>query len=134
MAAGLLYACLGHDRIAGLAGAARAAPLSIAAFALAGISLMGLPPSGGFLAKWWLLSAAVATGQWWWALVICVGGLLTAGYVMLVLVRAMQEPEAPLVSQAPVARHREAAALALAVLSAALALAALVDVNGGTQP
>jgi formate hydrogenlyase subunit 3/multisubunit Na+/H+ antiporter MnhD subunit len=129
MAAGLLYAGIGHDRIAGLAGAARALPVSVAAFAVAGVSLVGLPPSGGFLAKWWLLSAAVGTGQWWWAVVIGVGGLLTAAYVLLVLVRAMQEPAEPLVLQASVARHREFAALALAVLSAALGLVALVGID-----
>ena len=37
---------------------------------------MGLPPSGGFVAKAMLLTAAVGEGQWWWALVILVGGLL----------------------------------------------------------
>jgi formate hydrogenlyase subunit 3/multisubunit Na+/H+ antiporter MnhD subunit len=129
MAAGLLYAGMGHDRIGALAGAARVLPVSVAAFAVAGISLVGLPPSGGFVAKWWLLSAAVGTGQWWWAAVICVGGLLTAAYVLLVVVRAMQDPAEPLVLRAPVARHREFAALALAVLSAALGLAALGGID-----
>ena len=129
MSAGLLYAGLGHDRIGGLAGAARALPVTVGAFALAGISLMGLPPSGGFLAKWWLLSAAVATGQWWWAAVICVGGLLTAAYVMLVLARALQQPDEPLVLKAGIARRSELAALALAVLAATLGLLALLDVD-----
>ena len=63
--------------------------MSLIAFGLAGVSLVGLPPSGGFAAKWLLLSAAVSTGQWWWATVLVLGGLLTGGYVMLVLVRAM---------------------------------------------
>jgi len=129
MSAGLLYAGLGHDRIDGLAGAARALPVTVGAFALAGISLMGLPPSGGFLAKWWLLSAAVATGQWWWAAVICLGGLLTAAYVMLVLARALQQPDEPLVLKAGIARRSELAALALAVLAATLGLLALLDVD-----
>ena len=44
------------------------------AFALAGLSLMGLPPSGGFAAKWLLLTAAIEHGQWWWALVILAAG------------------------------------------------------------
>ena len=51
MAAGLIYATLGHDRTAELRGAGRALPMTMAAFALAGASLVGLPPSGGFLAK-----------------------------------------------------------------------------------
>ena len=56
MAAGLIYATLGHDRVADLRGAGRALPMTMTAFALAGASLIGLPPSGGFLAKWLLLS------------------------------------------------------------------------------
>jgi multicomponent Na+:H+ antiporter subunit D len=55
MAAGLIAQALGHDRIAGLGGIGRALPMTMFAFALAGLSLMGLPPSGGFTAKWLLL-------------------------------------------------------------------------------
>ena len=70
MAAGLIAEALGHDRIAGLAGIGRALPITVFAFGLGGLSLMGLPPSGGFVAKAMLLTAAVAEGQWWWAVVI----------------------------------------------------------------
>ena len=85
MAAGLIYAALGHDRITELGGIARALPMTVFAFALGGVSLIGLPPSGGFLAKWLLLEAAVATGQWWWAIVMLAGGLFTSGYMFIVL-------------------------------------------------
>ena len=61
-------------------------------FGLGGMSLMGLPPSGGFVAKAMLLTAAVAEGQWWWALVVLAGGLLAGGYVFLVLARALADP------------------------------------------
>ena len=59
------------------------------AFGLAGLSLMGVPPSGGFVAKWLLLSAAVVEGQWWWAAVMLAGGLLAGGYVFIVLGKLM---------------------------------------------
>src|SRR5215831_8224920 len=45
MAAGVMYAALGHDRIAGLAGSGRAMPMTLLAFALGGVALVGLPPS-----------------------------------------------------------------------------------------
>ena len=125
MAAGLIYAALGHDRIADLAGAGRALPMSVFAFGLGGLSLIGLPPTGGFVAKWLLLSAAVDGGQWWWALVILAGGLLAGGYVFRVIVPALSTPATPLVLQAAIPRHREAAALALAVVAALLGFAAL---------
>jgi formate hydrogenlyase subunit 3/multisubunit Na+/H+ antiporter MnhD subunit len=129
MAAGLIYAAIGHDRIADLAGVGRALPMSVFAFALGGISLIGLPPSGGFVAKWLLLSAAVGSGQWWWALVILVGGLLAGGYVFRVVVPALSTRETPLELQAAIPRHREAAALALAIVAALLGFAALWPVE-----
>ena len=122
MAAGLIAQALGHDRIAGLAGIGRALPVTLLAFGLGGLSLMGLPPSGGFAAKWLLLSAAIASGQWWWGLVIVGGGLLTGGYVFRVLGPAMASPEAGAPPLAPVARGREMVVLALAVVSMALGL------------
>lgn len=126
MAAGLIYSTLGHDRVAELRGAGRALPMTLAAFALAGASLIGLPPSGGFLAKWLLLSAAFATAQWWWALTMLAGGLLTAAYVFMVVVRAMA-PAAP--GWAPrrrVPRYQQGAVLALALGSFLLGAAALL--------
>src|ERR1700744_5093588 len=58
MAAGSTYVALGHDRIAELRGAGRISPVSVLAFALGGLALMGLPPSGAYLAKELLLQAA----------------------------------------------------------------------------
>jgi multicomponent Na+:H+ antiporter subunit D len=96
MAAGLIAESLGHDRIAGLAGIGRTLPITVFAFGLGGMSLMGLPPSGGFVAKAMLLTAAVAEGQWWWAVVVLVGGLLAGGYIFLMLARALANPIEPL--------------------------------------
>jgi formate hydrogenlyase subunit 3/multisubunit Na+/H+ antiporter MnhD subunit len=129
LAAGLIYSTLGHDRMADLRGTAQALPMTITAFALAGAALIGLPPSGGFLAKWLLMSAALATGQWWWALVMLLGGLLTSVYVFMVVVRAM-EPAAP--GWAPkkhVPHYQQIAVLGLAMCSFLLGLAVLLPVD-----
>jgi NADH:ubiquinone oxidoreductase subunit 2 (subunit N) len=91
--------------------------MTVFAFGIAGLSLMGVPPSGGFTAKLLLLAAAIQTGQWWWALVILGGGLLTGGYLYRVIAPAVAGTDAPLPSCAPVARSREAVALALALVS-----------------
>jgi formate hydrogenlyase subunit 3/multisubunit Na+/H+ antiporter MnhD subunit len=131
MSAGLIAFSLGHDRIADLGGLGRARPLSLLAFALAGVSLLGLPPSGGFAAKWLLLSAAVETGQWWWAAVIVAGGLLTGAYLVLVLMRALGEPPASAAVPQPVPAWREAVPLALALLAVFMGLAGLVPLSMG---
>lgn len=129
MSAGLVYAALGHDRIAGLDGIARALPMTIFAFAIGGVCLIGLPPSGGFLAKWLLLEAAVTTGQWWWAMVMLAGGLFTSAYMFIVLSRALTPSAEPLKLHRSVPKYQEAAALALALFSLLLGLVALGPID-----
>jgi formate hydrogenlyase subunit 3/multisubunit Na+/H+ antiporter MnhD subunit len=118
MAAGLIGEALGHDRIAGFNGLGRALPVTVFAFGLAGMSLMGLPPSGGFNAKVMLLTAAMAEGQWWWAVVILAGGLLAGFYVFRVLaVATASTGPAPACKAAiPVARQGVVLALAIGAL------------------
>lgn len=124
LAAGRIAQALGHDRIDELAGAARAAPLSVLAIALAGLSLMGLPPSGGFNAKAMLLSAAVALDQWWIAVTILAGGCLAAGYVFRVIGRATAIA-GPDISLNRLTKSDEAMPLALALCALALGLVPL---------
>ena len=120
MAAGLIAEALGHDRIAGLAGIGRALPITVFGFGLGGLSLMGLPPSGGFVAKAMLLTAAVAEGQWWWAVIVLTGGLLAGGYVFLVLARALADPIEPLRLLTTVLPSRQVVVVAVALCAVVL--------------
>ncbi|ACK50006.1 NADH dehydrogenase (quinone) [Methylocella silvestris BL2] len=121
MAAGLAAQSLGHDRITDLGGLGRAMPLTAFALGIGGVSLMGLPPSGGFAAKWLLLTASAEAGQWAWVAVILAGGLLAGGYVYRILAPALSGEPATLKS-AP-ARSREAIALALTLVALLLGFA-----------
>ncbi len=122
MAAGLIYAGLGHDRITGLSGVGRALPLALFAFALSGLALIGVPPSGVYFAKGLLLGAAADSRQWWWAIVIQGGAFLTSGYVLLVLAFALEPADEPITLRVQVPRIGELAALALALCSLLLGL------------
>lgn len=122
LAAGAIVHAWGEDDIEHLEGTSARLPFSLFAFALAGVTLMGLPPSGGFLGKWLLLRSAFATGQWWWAVVILAGGLMTAVYVFRVL-RSAFVPPVPARVLHPVPRGMELSALALALLGLAVGLA-----------
>ncbi len=115
--AGLVGQVLGHDRIAELRGIGRALPMTAFGFGFASLSLMGLPPSGGFLAKWLLLIASITTDQWWWALVMLVGGLLAGGYIFRVMAPIMSGAGEPLLLQHAVPKRREAIVLVLAICS-----------------
>ena len=120
LAAGHMAQALGHDRIDGMAGLGRVLPIAGFAFAIAAVSLMGLPPSGGFLAKYLLLTASLASGQWWWAVSMLGGGLLAVAYLFRPLEALLVKGEPAL--QATVPRGRQAIALALALASVALGL------------
>ncbi|HET7880628.1 MAG TPA: proton-conducting transporter membrane subunit [Acetobacteraceae bacterium] len=122
MAAGLIAEALGHDRIAEFAGLGRALPVTMLAFGLGGMSLMGLPPSGGFVAKAMLLVAAMAEGQWWWAVVILVGGLLAAGYMFRVFAPALAAVDVTMRRRVVVPQSRQAVVLALAICAMLLGL------------
>jgi formate hydrogenlyase subunit 3/multisubunit Na+/H+ antiporter MnhD subunit len=95
MAAGNILRFCGHDRITDLDGVAQRLPLTLAAFSLAGVSIMGLPPSGGFVAKWWLLETSIRSGQWWWAVILILGGLLAAAYIFKVIGHAFTQADTP---------------------------------------
>ena len=120
LAAGLIAEALGHDRIDNLNGAVKAVPISVAAFGLAGLSLMGLPPSGGFVAKLMLLTAATETANWWIAATILVGGILAASYVFRVLGRAMAAPASGFALKARIPLYRELVVLGLAICAVVL--------------
>jgi formate hydrogenlyase subunit 3/multisubunit Na+/H+ antiporter MnhD subunit len=120
-AAGSMIVATGRDDISRLGGVGVRLPLTLFTFGLAGVTLMGLPPSGGFSAKWLLLQAALDSGQWWWIAVMIVGGLLTAAYVFKVLRRAFLPAEAG-DTVTPVPRALEFSAFALALASILLGL------------
>ena len=123
MAAGSIYATLGHDGITRLGGVGRILPISVLAFALSGLALMGVAPGGAYLAKELLLQAAAEKGQWWWAVVLQAGGVLTGAYVALVLAHVLAPASEPSTSlHTAASRIREMAALALALCSLLLGL------------
>jgi multicomponent Na+:H+ antiporter subunit D len=124
LSAGLIADVLGHDRLSDFRGLGRLAPQPVLIFALAGLSLMGLPPSGGFNAKWLLLSASVQSGHWALALVLVAGGLLTAAYVYRVIAPALAPTESATLGRSPKTSPRGAAfALALALAAILLGFA-----------
>ena len=126
LAAGLLIKAGNSDRVQGVSHAASQLPVTLFAFGLSGVSLMGLPPSGGFLAKWLLIDAALASGQVWIAVIAVIGGLLASVYVFRVLRLAFLGPpdEYQIVLQ-PVSAAMEWTAFTLAAAGIALGLLAM---------
>lgn len=122
MAAGIILHVLEHDNIEDMVGLSQRLPVTTASFGIAGVTLLGLPTSGGFTAKWLLLSAAIEEGRWDLALVVLAGGLLAAVYLFLVLNKMyLNRPMSGEKLHSP-PRLMEAMTFALAGISLALGL------------
>jgi multicomponent Na+:H+ antiporter subunit D len=69
---------LTFDRIAGLS---RQMPITCFGLVIAGLSLIGVPGTAGFITKWHLILAAMEKGQWWLVGAILLSSLLAVAYV-----------------------------------------------------
>ncbi len=123
LSAGIIIMALGHDRIESLRDLVGHMRITALAISIAGVSLIGLPPSGGFMAKWMLLKGIFLSGQWWWAPVVLAGSLLTAGYVFMLL-RLAFAPAREKEPFRPVPKSLEVCALLLALASFLIVLPA----------
>lgn len=137
LAVGSLVLAVDRNRVADMAGISSKMPLALFAFGLSAVSLMGLPPSGGFNAKWLLLQSALQSQQWHWVAVLLSASLLTAAYVFRVFnVSFKPAPSQQGLQQTPTGSHvaLDLCALLLAGIAIALGLAAALPVQLLTLP
>ena len=85
MAGGNVLRRAGTARIPDYAGMAGRLPLTMAAFVVAALSMIGLPPTGGFFSKWYLILGALERGAWVYVAAIVASSLLTAAYFFRIL-------------------------------------------------
>ncbi|XWX02507.1 proton-conducting transporter membrane subunit [Aggregatilineales bacterium SYSU G02658] len=123
LSAGSILHALKDDRLTALSGLMKKMPVTTAAFAMAGISLIALPPSAGFLAKYQMLQSALTNGYWGLVFVVIGGGLLAAVYIMRVLGPAFKKVEPYGAESTSKAVH---VPLVMSIPTLALALLAIV--------
>jgi len=77
-----------------LAGLGRRMPLTSLGIVIAGLSLIGVPGTAGFISKWYLVLGAIDAGRWWLAATIVATSLIAVGYVWRFVETAyLAEPE-----------------------------------------
>jgi multicomponent Na+:H+ antiporter subunit D len=92
--AGILATSLGVTRIDQMRGVARRQPLTMAAFTIAALGMIGVPPTVGFITKWYLGLGAVEAGQPWVIWILVASTVLNAAYFLPVIARAwLSEPD-----------------------------------------
>lgn len=86
--AGAVFAATGIRNISQMTGIGRRMPVTMAAFFIGSLSVIGLPPCGGFISKWYLVIGTLQAGQIVFLVVILVSSLLNAAYFLPVAYRA----------------------------------------------
>jgi multicomponent Na+:H+ antiporter subunit D len=87
-AAGSIYTAAHLTKISELPGIGRRMPWTMGAFAVGTLSMIGIPPTAGFIGKWFMLVGAMSVGQWVAVSVIVLSTILNAAYFLPIVFSA----------------------------------------------
>lgn len=90
--AGLFAEVLGLTKVSELSGVGRRMPITSAAFTVAALGMIGLPPMAGFVSKWYLGLGGLEAGDGWVLAVLLVSTLLNAAYFLPIVIALWAEP------------------------------------------
>ncbi len=101
--AGAIYVAAHKTKVSELDGIGRKMPFTMAAFTLGALSMMGMPPLGGFISKWYIAGGAVEAGQLPILIVLGISAILNGCYFLPIIYRAFfrESPEGPGIEEAP---------------------------------
>lgn len=116
---GIVAYAMGSTQLSHLKGLGKTMPWTSAGIVIAGLSLIGVPGTNGFISKWYLLLAAMEDGQWWLAFLIVSSSLLAIAYVWrFIEIAYLQAPDTGthLIRRLPLTLVLPAAVMVLATL------------------
>ena len=94
--AGAILVAAHKTEVSQLRGIGRAMPWTMTAFTIGSLSMIGLPPTAGFISKWYILLGALEADQMIIVGVLILSTLLNAGYFLPIVYSAFFcEPDAP---------------------------------------
>ena len=88
LCAGALYSKAHCENISDVDGISKQMPITMAAFTMCSIGLVGLPPFNGFISKWFLGQGALEADVWIYLGLLLLSGLLNAAYFFPIIKRA----------------------------------------------
>ncbi len=109
--AGAIITVTGKKKISELNGLGKQMPLTMIAFTIAAIGMIGIPPVNGFISKWYLIQGSLENGMWIFVVVLIGSAMLNAAYFMPIVIAAffkegdfkpVKGPEAPLSMLVPI--------------------------------
>jgi len=125
--AGAIYIASSKTRVDQLRGIGRRMPWTMAAFTIGALSMIGVPPTAGFVSKWYIIAGAFQVDSVFVLLVMGASTALNAAYFLPIVFRAFFKPE----DVAPAREHAEAPWPMVAALSLTAALTILFFVFNG---
>ena len=101
--AGAILVATHKTEISQMRGIGRRMPVTMTAFLIGCIAIVGAPPTGGMWSKWYLLLGTVYAEDWLLLVALIVGSLLSAAYLLPIAIRAFysSNDESVTVSEAP---------------------------------
>ncbi|MEG3604618.1 MAG: proton-conducting transporter membrane subunit, partial [Verrucomicrobiota bacterium] len=91
--AGAIFVATGKKYVSELRGLGRKMPFTMGAFMIGSLSVIGLPPLGGFISKWYLALGALDRDALWVVVVLLISSLLNVFYLLPVAVTAFFRTE-----------------------------------------
>lgn len=92
MSVGAMVWRCGDDSLTALAGIGKRMPVTTAAFVVAGLALVGVPLTAGFITKWYLVLAAIEQESWYLVVAILGASVIALGYIGKVIEVAYFRP------------------------------------------
>ena len=86
--AGVIITVTGKTKISEMNGIGKRMPLTMLAFTIAAIGMIGIPPVNGFISKWYLIQGSLENGAWGVIVVLIGSALLNAAYFLPIVVNA----------------------------------------------
>ncbi len=86
--AGAIFVATGKKNISEMVGIGKRMPVTMVAFFIGALSVIGLPPCGGFISKWNLVLGTLQADQWPMLVVLLGSSLLNAAYFLPIVYKA----------------------------------------------
>jgi len=130
--AGSIYVSSYKTKVSQLNGIGKKMPWTMAAFAIATLSMIGIPPVSGFITKWYLVIGSLERHNLVVLIVLLVSSFLNAAYFVPILYRAFFKEENPNSENLDLSEHKEIKENPFLVVP--LTLTAIVSVVLGLYP
>ena len=92
MCAGAIFVASGKKYVSQMVGLGRKMPITFAAFFVGSMSVIGLPPTAGFISKWHLVLGAMEADQIALVVILLISSVLNIAYLLPIVWKAFFVP------------------------------------------